>query len=81
MPNNARIMELALRGLQTERALVDAEIASLRSQLAGASPSVPVKAVVQSKNGKPGKMSAAARKAISDAMKRRWAQRRKRGKV
>jgi hypothetical protein len=81
MPNNARIMELALRGLQAERALLDAEIASLRSQLTGASPSVPVKAVVKSKKSKPGKMSAAARKAISDAMKRRWADRRKRGKA
>jgi hypothetical protein len=78
MTNQTRLLELALKGLEAERSRIEAEIADLRGRMrtngtgsrgaAQASSSAPRKR---------GRLSAAGRKAISDAMKRRWAARRK----
>jgi hypothetical protein len=75
MPDRTRLLELALKGLEAERAKIDGEIAEIKSQLnprpAGsksamtASPTTPAKKKT---------MSAAARKKISEAMKRRYAE-------
>ena len=61
MQDRGRLLELALKGLQAERAKIDEEIAQLRNQLGGGR----------------SEMSAAARKKISEAMKRRHAERRR----
>ena len=80
MPERQRLLELALKGLQADRAKLDDEIADIKreinqrylatvsrgNQAAGAAPPM-----------KKRRMSAAARKKISEAMKRRYAELRK----
>jgi len=74
MPDRQRLLELALKGLESERARIDAEIGEIKGQLTPQSP-----ATNNAKGGKlsttPGKrtMSAEARRKISEAMKRRHA--------
>ena len=74
MPDRIRLLELALKGLEAERATVDDEIAQIKSQLN------PRPATAQSATAgistppKTRRMSAAARKKISEAMKRRYAE-------
>ncbi len=67
MPNRQRLLELALKGLEAERATIDDEIlnrsATAQTAIAGSS-TPPQKR----------RMSAAARKKISEAMKRRYAE-------
>jgi len=73
MPDKQRMLELALKGLEAERTNIDDEIAQIKGELnprgvvakgvATASPNTPPKR----------SMSAAARKRISDGMKRRYA--------
>jgi hypothetical protein len=69
MPN-MRLLELALQGLQAERARIDDEIAEIKGQLTGR----PISTL--SGNGRRRTLSAAARKRISEGMKRRHAERR-----
>jgi hypothetical protein len=72
MPDSRRLLELALKGLEAERAKLDDEIIQIKTQLAlngsGQHLSAP---------GKRRTMSAAARKRISEGMKRRYAELRK----
>jgi hypothetical protein len=80
MTNTQRLLELALKGLEAERAKVDDEIKEIKSQLNGSSP--PIKAnggssTVSSRLRKRRTMSAEARKRISEGMKRRYAALRK----
>ena len=80
MPDRRRLLELALKGLEAERAKIDDEIAQVKSQL-NSHPRANIQA--QPAGGAPKKkraMSAAARKKISEAMKRRHAEMRKAGK-
>jgi hypothetical protein len=72
-------MELALKGLEAERRRVDEEIAELQGRLRGGAPkpSASSTAATRPATRKRGRLTAAGRKAISDAMKRRWAERRK----
>ena len=71
---NQRILELALKGLQAERERIDQEIAGLRKMMGGRAPSASLAASEGGqKRRKRGKMSAAQKKLISDAMKKRWA--------
>ena len=81
MPNTQRLLELALKGLETERTRLDDEIKQIKSQL---SPNG--KVIKISDNGtqtrsaaasKKRTMSAEARKRISEGMKRRYAELRK----
>jgi hypothetical protein len=73
MPDRQRMLELALKGLQAERATIDDEIAQIKSEL-NPRPAVAKSAATGSPFISPKKtMSAAARKKISEAMKRRYA--------
>jgi len=78
VPEKRRLLELALKGLEAERAKIDNEIAQIRSQLGGGPTVATDRGEVG--NGLPAaqprkrrRMSAAARKKISEAMKRRYA--------
>ena len=77
MPDRRRLLELALKGLEAERAKIDDEITQIKGQLNSHGT---VRVQEQSAGGAPRKrrtMSAAARKKISEAMKRRHAEMRK----
>ena|ERR1700674_2718572 len=75
MPDRQRMLELALKGLQAERTEIDDEIAQIKSEL-NSRPAVAKSVGTASPIAAPKKktMSAAARKKISDAMKRRYAE-------
>lgn len=96
MPENKRLLELALKGLEAERSRIDEEINELKSlHMQGVgnnrTPRKPRTGVVGSSVGghaltgsKPkrkGTLTAAGRKKLSDAAKRRWAANRKTGKT
>jgi hypothetical protein len=71
-----RLVELAIKGLETERAKIDSELSELRKLSSG---SIAVPSAATSPTGKASpkrRMSAAARKKISEAMKRSHAARR-----
>src|SRR5262245_39221910 len=80
---NQRLLELALKGLETEREKIDHEIAQLQNQLhvdrsARALTARQPTSATTVKHASPprrGPMSAAQKKAISETMKQRWAQR------
>ena len=74
--SNRRLMELAVRGLETERERVEKEIAQLRAQLGQGKPAVKAAAKKPTKR-KGRKMSAAAKKAVSERMKAWWAKRKR----
>jgi hypothetical protein len=86
MPDTKRLLELALNGLHAEREKITQEIADLEGQirsLGGAT----LRAVLVAKRlsggkrkGKKSNMTAAGRKALSDAAKRRWVASKKAGK-
>lgn len=74
MPDRQRLLELALKGLESERARIDTEISEIKTQLTPES--------TATKDGARGNlstspakrtMSAEARRKISEAMKRRHA--------
>ena len=74
MPERQRLLELALKGLEAERATIDDEIVQIKSQL---NPRPATAQSTTAENSAPPKkrtMSAAARKKISEAMKRRYAE-------
>ena len=72
------MLELALKGLQADRAKLDDEIAEIKSQLkpgpTGAKGGQAASGPSTTQRKKRRRMSAAARKKISEAMKRRYAQ-------
>jgi hypothetical protein len=76
MPSTQRLLELALKGLEADRAKIDDEIAEIKSQI---NPKPTVAQGGQAATGvatqpkKKRRMSAAAKKKISEAMKRRYA--------
>jgi hypothetical protein len=84
MPNRERLLELALMGLEAERAKIDDEIAQIKSQVRGGGESSSTQtgnagAAAQPKETR--EMSAAAKKKISDVMKRRYAENNKAANV
>ena len=94
--HDKRLLELALKGLEAERSRIDEEIAeltSLRMQRVGnertarktrtivAGSSVTGDALTGSKPKRKGTLTAAGRKKLSEAAKRRWAANRKTGKT
>ena len=96
MPDNKRPLELALKGLEAERSRIDEEInelTSLRMQRVGnertprktrtgiAGGSVTGHALAGSKPKRKGVLTAAGRKKLSEAAKRRWIANRKTGKT
>jgi hypothetical protein len=74
VPEKQRLLELALKGLEAERAKIDDEIAEIKSQHDGGRPAASREAGKGGAAAQPRKrMSAAHRKRISEAMKRRYA--------
>jgi hypothetical protein len=72
MPDTRRLLELALKGLAAERARIDEEIMQVTTQLRGDAAGVHALPTTRRRT-----MSAAARKRISEGMKRRYAALRK----
>jgi hypothetical protein len=77
-----RVLELALLGLETERARIEQELADIRQRLGRTPPSLHTTTLARkpastrrTNKGKP--MSAAQKKKLSRAMKARWAERRR----
>ncbi len=86
MTNTKRLLELALKGLEAERAKLDDEIAQIRTQLnhrppAGQSAHTGNASAAPARPRKRRKMSAEAKKRISEGMKRRYAELRKAAKA
>jgi hypothetical protein len=74
MPNIQRLLELALRGLQADRARIDDEIVQIKSQLKGSSLAYRESSVQSTTEPRKRRtMSVAARRRISEGMKRRHA--------
>src|SRR5437773_11820287 len=81
MPVQQRLLELALKGLEAERATIDGEIIQIKSQL---NPRSTIARTVMAVRptavpSKKRRMSASARRRISKGMKRRYAEMRKAG--
>lgn len=84
MTNRHRLLELALKGLESEQTRIQDEMTAIRAELGNGIPSTSRRGVhVQAFSASPrrqapnkGKrMTAAQRRKISAAMKRRWAER------
>src|SRR4249920_521842 len=69
------ILIAAIEGFEQQKLRIDAQIAELRAMLPGG-PTEPA-AAPQVQKGKRRKMSAAARKRIGDAQRKRWAESKK----
>ena len=74
MPDRIRLLELALKGLEAERAKTDDEITQIKSQLNPRPATAQTATAGSSAPPKKRTMSAAARKKISEAMKPRYAE-------
>ena len=74
MPDRMRLLELALKGLEAERTKIDHEILQVKSQLNPRPATAQTAIAGTSTPPKTRRMSAAARKKISEAMKRRYAE-------
>ena len=66
-----RLIELAIEALESKKAAIDAEIATLRQELRPARSRRQVRA---RRVGKKSRISAAGRKALSERMTARWAE-------
>ena len=77
MPNQTRLLELALKGLEVERNRVDEEVADILKQLRldGTAPATSV--AQPARQRRRGRLTAEGRKKISEMMTARWAARRK----
>jgi hypothetical protein len=76
LPDRTRLLELALKGLEADRAKIDDEIAQIKSELKHqptAGQTMTAGSATVAAPQKKRKMSAAARRKISEAMKRRSA--------
>ena len=71
--NDQALLEAALIGYQHQLDQIEAKMADLRRQLGGKAPASAAKAPVTG-SGKKREMSAAARKRIAAAQKKRWAE-------
>ena len=83
MSDRRRLLELALKGLEAERTQIDGEIAQIKRELNPRSGADKGSDAANTMTGTPKKkrtMSAAARKKISEAMKRRYAEKAKAAK-
>jgi len=74
VPDSTRLLELALKGLEAEREKIDDEIVQIKSQLNPRPATAQTATAENSAPPKKRRMSAAARKKISEAMKRRYAE-------
>jgi len=74
VPDRIRLLELALKGLEAERTKIDDEIVQIKSQVNPRPATTQSATAGSSTPPKKRTMSAAARKKISEAMKRRYAE-------
>jgi hypothetical protein len=80
-----RLLELALKGIKTERLRLDEEMAAIQRQLKGHSapavarvaPASPNRRTAKAQSRPGSRLTPAGRKKLSDLMKKRWAERRK----
>ena len=72
---NAEVITAAIQGFESQKRQIDIRIAELRSMLSGG-PATKTEPTRKPRR----KMSAAARKAIGDAQRKRWAVRKAAGK-
>ena len=83
--NRRRLLELAAERLEAERQRIDEEIAEIRTELESekTTPRPKTKAETKTPTRKrtSRKLSAKERKAVSDRMKKYWAERKKKGPV
>jgi hypothetical protein len=70
----AEILTAAIEGFQVQKRWIDDQIAVLRAMLPGGRPEPSGAGAPEAPRGKRRKMSAAARKRISDAQRKRWAE-------
>ncbi len=77
MPNE-RLIELAIKGLEIERTKIDRELAELRKEAHGGS--LRNRRAPRRGRKRVSRLSAAGRRRLSEAAKRRWAVSRKLGK-
>jgi hypothetical protein len=73
MTDRTRLLEMALKGLEVDRARLNEEILEIKREL-GHRPAAMGKAAVSTAPAKRRTMSAEARKRISEGMKRRYAE-------
>jgi hypothetical protein len=84
---NSRIIELAIKGLEAERAKIDEELVALRNQLhtkpsvTRNQPSAAERGVRSTPPRRRGRMTAAGRKRLSELARKRWIMSRKLGKT
>ena len=71
------ILAMALVGYELEKKKIDERIKEIRAQLSGAKAADKVSSASDDKAPKRRRLSAAARKRIADAQKKRWAAHRK----
>ena len=97
MADNRRLIELALKGLEAERSKIDQEIKELTSQIGGDGAGKPRtnpntrtavaggtragNRLIATKPQRKGTLTAAGRKKLSEAAKKRWAANRKTGRT
>src|SRR5580704_3275203 len=67
------ILAAAIEGFEAQKARLDARIAEIRQKLSGGASEAPASSAAPASGRKRRKMSAAARKRIADAQKKRWA--------
>ena len=80
--NRRRLLELAAERLEAERQRIDGEIAEIRVELKSEKVTPKTKTKTKTPTPKRGsrKLSAKERKAVSDRMKKYWAERKKKEK-
>ena len=80
--NRRRLLELAAENLEAERQRIDEEIAEIRAELESAkvAPTRETKTKTPKPKRRSRKLSAKERKAVSDRMKKYWAERKKKEK-
>jgi hypothetical protein len=86
MPNRTRLLELALKGLESERARIDDEIADIQARtnghktakLGGVAKSVATPVAAKKRGSR---ITKEGRRKLSELAKKRWAISRKKGKT
>src|SRR5215475_11923922 len=84
MPNTKRLLELALKGLESERARIDREIADIKAWMNGnhtTKTAVVARSAAPNPGKGPGGLTEEGRRKLSELAKKRWALNRKKGKT
>ena len=84
MPNTKRLLELALKGLESERARIDREIADIKARMNEnhtTKTAVIVRSSAPNAAKRPGGLTEEGRRKLSELAKKRWAVGRKKGKA